>query len=330
MVLGAGGQLGSEWLRGLRRSGHHAIAVYRNELDAGLEDRSLIQQQLCNLLDQWQPSLVVNALAYTAVDRAEAEPELAHQVNAWFPGLLGREASGVPVVHYSSDYVFDGTKLEPYNEGDEPLPLSVYGTTKLQGERALLHSNALALVFRTSWVVGATGHNFARTMLRLACEREKLQVVADQIGVPTPAPFLAGQLLRLLPPPQPLGAGKPTLGPEFPRGLFHLVPSGQTSWHAYAQWLIAHASEDPHWGALRRAGPEDVAAIRSSQYPSIARRPANSLLSTEKWRRLVGMDRLEAWTDALLPVLNEMLQNAQTHRLRNSRISELDSDHRTD
>jgi dTDP-4-dehydrorhamnose reductase len=328
MVLGAGGQLGAEWMRALALTGFLPLGISRSDLDAGLADRGRIARQLASLLDRWQPVLLVNALAYTAVDRAESEPALARQVNGWFPALLGREAKGVPVVHFSTDYVFDGSKSEPYLEDDEPCPLSQYGASKLEGERGLLDVSANALVVRTSWVVGASGQNFARTILRLACERNELRVVADQIGVPTPTRFLVQQILGQFPPPvaerSPAGPSEvivspvaPTVGaaaPRLPTGLFHLVPSGQTSWHAYAQRVLAVAHQAEHWRLRLRVLPEAVVPLRTSDYPTKAQRPTNSLLDTLRWRTKTGQSSLIDWEDALAPVLAEMLEGESNAR----------------
>lgn len=326
MVLGARGQLGAEWMRALAPAGYLPLGVTRSDLDAGLADRNAIQSQLAGLFDRWQPALVVNALAYTAVDRAESEPVLARQVNGWFPALLGREARGVPVVHFSTDYVFDGSKSGPYTEDDAPRPLSEYGASKLEGEHGLLDVNARALVVRTSWVVGASGQNFARTILRLACERSELRVVADQIGVPTPTGFLVQQILgrlrlpiaectpvgphkALRSPAEPAaGATAPDLPTGLPTGLFHLVPSGQTSWHAYAQCVLGVAHQAEHWRLRLRVQPEAVVPLPTSGYPTVARRPANSRLDTLRWRTQTGQASLTGWQDALVPVLAEMLE----------------------
>lgn len=323
MVLGARGQLGAEWMQALARAGMLPIGTTRSDLDAGLADRSLIHRQLASLLDRWQPALIVNALAYTAVDRAESEPVLARQVNGWFPALLGQEAKGVPIVHFSTDYVFDGTKSEPYLEDDEPRPLNAYGASKLEGELGLLHNHARSLVVRTSWVVGATGQNFARTILRLACERNELRVVADQIGVPTPTAFLVQQILGQLRPPTAhrCFAGRPTRAPpsatpesgvaaeNLPTGLFHLVPSGQTSWYAYAQCVLRRAHQEEHWKCRLRVHPEAVLPLRTSEFATRARRPANSRLDTLRWRTQTGQASLPAWEEAIAPVLGEMLEH---------------------
>jgi dTDP-4-dehydrorhamnose reductase len=305
------------------------LGVARKQLDVGLNDRTAIETALAAIFDQHQPALVINAIAYTAVDRAESEPELAAQVNGWFPGILGRHAVTTPVVHFSSDYVFDGRASGYYRESDSPSPLGVYGASKLAGERGLLEANDRALVLRCSWVVGAHGQNFAKTILRLACERDRLRVVRDQCGVPTPASFIVDQLRRAIfvrgvanasveEREAPAGAGRPMAPNRFnhtlpaslhrmlpasllrmPSGLFHLVPSGETSWYHYALWLLAQASRHPGWRLRLKAGEGGLEAISSAEYPTAAPRPLNSRLDTTKWRDLTGQKELEDWRSSL-------------------------------
>ena len=230
LLIGSKGQLGSQLLEDLPGD---VVGITREQLDlAG--SRCVIEQVLGELLDRYQPDIVINTAAYTAVDRAESDEALALQVNAWFPGALGALAKEVPVIHFSSDYVFDGLAMRPYTEEDTPNPLSVYGASKWRGEVAVLEANAKATVLRCSWVVGSHGQNFAKTMLRLACEKEVLRVVNDQYGVPTPTPFVSAELNRCL-------------ANSIPAGLFHLVPSGETTWYRYALWIIDRASSHPNW-----------------------------------------------------------------------------------
>jgi dTDP-4-dehydrorhamnose reductase len=307
------------------------LGVARKQLDVGLDDRTAIETELGAIFDQHQPALVINAIAYTAVDRAESEPELAAQVNGWFPGILGKHARATPVVHFSSDYVFDGRASGYYRESDDPSPLGVYGASKLAGERGLLEANDRALVLRCSWVVGAHGQNFAKTILRLACERDRLRVVRDQCGVPTPASFIVDQLRRAIfvrgvanasvkerGEEAPAGVGRPMAPNRFdhtpaasilriPSGLFHLVPSGETSWYHYALWLLEQASRQPGWRLRLKTGEGGLEAISSAEYPTAAPRPLNSRLDSTKWRDLTGQKELEDWRSSLSRDIAELL-----------------------
>lgn len=280
--------------------GMQLVGTNRAELDVGLTDRAGIEACLAALLARHQPDLVINAIAYTAVDRAEGEADLAFQVNGWFPGLLGALAHRLPVIHFSTDYVFDGKGDTPYRESDEATPLSVYGASKLQGERLLLEANNKALVLRCSWVVGAHGQNFARTILRLACERDSLRVVADQWGVPTPTAFIVEQLRSLV-------CGHYPVQHPVPCGVYHLVPSGETTWHAYACEILRRAKQHPAWAQRLRLGPENVEPISTAQYPTPAPRPANSRLDTTKWRAATGQSGLPDWIAAAAGTLCALL-----------------------
>jgi len=241
----------------------------------------------------------VNAAAYTAVDRAESEPALAETVNAVAPAVIAEEASraGATLVHYSTDYVFDGAKLGAYAETDAVHPLSVYGRTKLDGERAIANAEPRHVILRTSWVVSARGTNFIRTMLRLAGERDSLRVVADQHGVPTTAALLARATRALVEAMHGVDARDPRWG------VYHLVPSGQTTWHELAMYVIAGAR---HRGAALRATPESVAAIATSDYPTAAHRPANSRLDTSKVRQAFGLE-LPEWRAGVDDVLDQLV-----------------------
>ncbi|MEF8714198.1 MAG: dTDP-4-dehydrorhamnose reductase [Accumulibacter sp.] len=227
------------------------------------------------------PDIIVNAAAHTAVDQAESEPELARTINALAPGVLAEEAGriGAWLVHYSTDYVFDGSGEAPWRESDPTGPLGVYGKTKLAGEQAVARCDR-HLIFRTSWVFAARGNNFARTMLRLASERDQLQVVADQIGAPTGADLLADVTAHAIRSVQQ----RPDLA-----GLYHLVAGGETSWHGYARHVIEQARAA---GQAIRVNPEAIQAVPSSAYPVPAPRPHNSRLDTYK---------LQAAFDLVLP-----------------------------
>jgi dTDP-4-dehydrorhamnose reductase len=232
--------------------------------------------------------VVLNAAAYTAVDRAESEVDLARRINSTAVGELGEAAKaiGATVVHYSTDYVFAGDGARPYREDDAPGPMSVYGRTKLEGEQALAASGADAVTFRLAWVYAAHSANFLRTMLRVGAERDSLRVVADQIGAPTPAHWIAEASLKAL------EAGA--------RGLYHLAPQGQTSWHAYAEAIFAGAVSR---GLLAKA--PSVEAIPSSAYPTPAARPAWSVLDSGKLKRN-ALVQLPDWRQGLDEVLDQL------------------------
>jgi dTDP-4-dehydrorhamnose reductase len=264
LLLGAGGQVGWELRETLRPLGEVTTTERNGPCDVALDLTDL--DALSALLDRVQPALIVNAAAYTAVDQAESEPELANQINAEVPALLGRWAAehGALVTHYSTDYVFDGTKDGAYVETDTPNPLGVYGRTKLAGDEALISSGCDHLILRVSWVYGERGRNFLLTMQRLMAERDALNIVDDQIGAPTWCRRIAettGSALGRL-----LGseAARRTLG-----GLYHLAPAGETSWFGFAS-------------AIRDAGGFDckLTPITTAEYPTPAARPANSRLDT--------------------------------------------------
>ena len=272
------------------------LGLYRKDLDIGEASQEDIENILMNLFDRFRPDCIINAAAYTAVDQAEVDAQRAARVNAWFPGLLGRIAHHLPILHFSTDYVFDGTKTEAYKEDDMPSPLGVYGLTKLQGEQALLQASARATVIRCSWVVGPDGQNFAKTILRLACEREELRVVDDQFGVPTPTDFLVREITR-----HPITS--------FPPGLYHLVPSGRINWYEYAVWLIEKAQDHPLWRHRLRVRANNVRGIASDQYPTRVQRPKNSSLDTSKWRFASGQSNLPPWHEALAPTVAKILDS---------------------
>jgi dTDP-4-dehydrorhamnose reductase len=222
-----------------------------------------------------RPAVIVNAAAHTAVDRAESEADLAFAVNARAPGVLAEEAGrvGAFLVHYSTDYVFDGTKAGPYTEDDAPNPLSVYGRTKLEGERAIQASGCRHLILRTSWVYASRGHNFLLTMLKLGAERPELRVVDDQRGAPTWARDVATATVTLLAQP--------------PNGLFHLTAAGETTWHGFACEIMRLAGLTPV-----------VHRIRTVEYPTAARRPANSVLDNARLRVAAGIV-MPSWEESL-------------------------------
>lgn len=295
LLTGKDGQVGFELQRSLSVLGE-IVAVDQAECD--LANPDAIRQ----LVRDVAPAIIVNPAAYTAVDKAESEPELAQAINGVAPGILGEEAKrlGALVVHYSTDYVFDGTKAGAYTEDDVPNPQSIYGKTKLAGEKALQASGADYLIFRTSWVFGAHGGNFAKTILRLAAERDVLKIVADQYGAPTSAALLADVTAHAIARYQLAGSeGRAA----FPFGLYHLVAVGVTTWHAYAQAVVRAALAA---GRPLKIQPEAIAAIPTSAYPLPAPRPANSQLDTSRLQTQFGL-RLPSWEDGLKHVLAQLL-----------------------
>jgi dTDP-4-dehydrorhamnose reductase len=240
--------------------------------------------------------VIVNAAAYTAVDKAESEPDLARTINAKAPGVLAQVAKdlGALLVHYSTDYVFDGSGETPWREDAATGPLSVYGQTKLEGEQEIAASGARHLVFRTSWVYAVRGGNFARTMLRLAAERERLTVISDQFGAPTGAELIADITAHAI-----LHARRdPDCG-----GTYHLAAAGETTWHAYARFVIDIARElQPH----REFKAQEIAPVPTSAFPTPARRPFNSRLDTSRLQATFSL-HLPPWQQGVRRMLSEIL-----------------------
>jgi dTDP-4-dehydrorhamnose reductase len=296
LLTGKNGQLGFELQRALAPLGElHAIA----QLDCDLADADAVRA----LVRRIAPDVIVNPAAYTAVDKAESDSEHAFAVNAAAPGVLGEEAArlGALVIHYSTDYVFDGAKDGAYVETDAPAPHSVYGKSKLAGEQLLAAANPRHLILRTSWVVGAHGGNFAKTMLRLAANRDRLTVVADQVGAPTSAALLADVTAHLVRQHAQAGATGPRQG-AFPYGVYHVTASGATSWFDYARFVLAEAREA---GKTLQAGPDAVAPLTTADYPTPARRPANSRLDTRAFRTAFGL-HLPSWQEGVRHVLRQI------------------------
>lgn len=290
VLFGKNGQVGWELQRALAPLGQ-VFAFDSTQADFTQPD------QVVDHLRSIQPDVVVNAAAYTAVDKAESDIERARLVNATTPEAVARWAAehGALFVHYSTDYVFDGSGTDARAEDSATAPLSVYGQTKLEGEQAIAASGCKHLVFRTSWVYAAKGGNFARTMLRLAAERDQLKVIADQIGAPTGADLIADVTAHAL----RQTWRQPELG-----GVYHLVASGQTSWWAYACWVIEWARQQ---GAAVRVAPEAVVAIPTSDYPTPAKRPLNSRLSTAKLQSTFGLI-MPDWKQGVERMLTEIHQ----------------------
>jgi len=291
LVTGKNGQVGFELQRALAALGE-IVAVDQSECN--LADADAVRA----LVRSVAPDVIVNPAAYTAVDKAESDQATAFAVNAEAPRILGEEAArlGALVVHYSTDYVFDGNKDGAYAETDTPDPQSVYGRTKHQGEIALAQANPRHLILRTSWVVGAHGSNFAKTMLRLAGERDQLAVVADQFGAPTSAALLADLTAQLVRQHQREGKD------GFPYGTYHVAADGVTSWHEYARFVIAEALAA---GKTLKATADAVAPLSTEQYPTPAKRPANSRLDTARFRDTFGL-RLPHWQDGVRHVLQQI------------------------
>nr|WP_315426910.1 dTDP-4-dehydrorhamnose reductase [uncultured Albidiferax sp.] len=293
LLLGKNGQVGWELQRSLAALGHLTT------LDRHSSDYCGDLGQLDGLADtvrRLQPDVIVNAAAHTAVDRAESEPELAHTLNALAPGVLATEAEklGAWLVHYSTDYVFDGSGSQPWRETDTTAPLSVYGRSKLEGEQRIQAACSKHLIFRTSWVYAARGGNFAKTMLRLARDRAQLTVIDDQIGAPTGAELLADVTALAL----RSAMAVPTLA-----GIYHLAASGQTSWHGYARYVLTQAQQA---GIALKAGPDAVQAVPTTAFPTPAKRPHNSRLDTHKLKAAFGLT-LPDWQDGVARMLNETL-----------------------
>ncbi len=280
LLLGADGQLGWELRRALLHLGS-VLAMNRSLADLG--DLPALR----STLERVQPDILVNAAAYTAVDKAESEPGLAQCINAEAPRLLADYAAAhnAWLVHYSTDYVFDGSKPGPYTELDAPKPQSVYGHTKLAGEQAIAQSGCRHFIFRTSWVYAARGGNFAKTMLKLAREREHLRVVADQFGAPTSAELIADVTALALHRVQTDASFATAIRTPQP-GLYHLPAGGSTSWHGYAQFVLRQAAAH---GTALRCGAEAVEPIATADYPLPAPRPANSRLDCDRLQAALGL-----------------------------------------
>ncbi|MDP1648649.1 MAG: dTDP-4-dehydrorhamnose reductase [Rubrivivax sp.] len=294
LLLGCKGQVGWELQRSLAPLGELVACDFDTpgELKADFADVA----SLAALVRRVQPQLIVNSAAHTAVDKAESEPDLARAINATAPGLVAREAAamGALLVHYSTDYVFDGSGDTPRSEDAPTGPLSVYGRTKLEGEELIRASGCRHLILRTSWVYAARGGNFARTMVRLAAERETLNVISDQVGAPTGADLLADVSAH---------AVRGVLAEPALSGTYHCVASGETNWFDYARFVVEWARAN---GQPIRVAPAAIHPIPTSAYPTPARRPLNSRLATHKLQQAFGLT-LPHWQTGVERMLIEVL-----------------------
>ncbi|MCB1656868.1 MAG: dTDP-4-dehydrorhamnose reductase [Pseudomonadales bacterium] len=291
LLTGVNGQVGFELQSALTSLGE-VIAVTRQDMD--LTNQASILQ----ILEKYQPTIIVNPAAYTAVDKAELEQEQAYLINRDAPKTMAEWAvtHNALLVHYSTDYVFDGTKEGSYVEEDIPNPQSVYGLSKLLGEQAIQQSGAKHLIFRTSWVFGVHGNNFIKTIIRLAKERESLNVVADQHGAPTSARLIAQVTTQVL--------AQYVQDEQFNRyGVYHLTSNGQTTWHEYARLIVDNVQQKQKTPLLK----DNIVAIPSSAYPVPAKRPTNSCLNCDKITHSFNVD-LTHWPIDVLSVIDAVCQ----------------------
>jgi dTDP-4-dehydrorhamnose reductase len=294
LLFGKNGQVGWELQRSLAPLGE-VIALDARSLDYCGDFTNF--DGLVQTIRAIAPDVIVSAAAHTAVDKAESEPELARTINALAPAVLANEAKriGAWLVHYSTDYVFDGSGETSRLETDAAAPLSVYGQTKLEGENAIVSSSCKHLIFRTSWVYAARGANFAKTMLKLAQERDALKVINDQIGAPTGADLLADVTAHAI--------RKALINPAV-SGLYHLVASGETSWHGYARFVIEYARQA---GVEIKVAAEVIQAVPTSSFPTPAKRPLNSRLNTQKLQNSFDLV-LPSWQSGVTRLLAEVLK----------------------
>lgn len=299
LLLGANGQVGSELRRSLSSMGEIIAATRSGQIDGMPCETANFDQpdSLPGLVERVMADVVVNAAAYTAVDRAEHDNEAAFRANSEGPGRLAASCAslGKRFVHYSTDYVFNGQSSRPYREDDETEALGVYGKSKLQGEQAVRAAGGQHLILRTAWVYGLRGQNFLRTMLRLGAERNELRVVGDQIGSPTPAYLIADLTAE-------------ALSAEINDGTYHLVASGQTSWHGFAEAIMAEALA---LQLISRA--PKVVSITTAEYPTPARRPAYSMLDTSRLSSTLGHPIIQ-WQSGLHEVMLSMARESAPGR----------------
>jgi len=296
LLTGGSGQVGGELLKTLAQLGE-VVAPGHGELDLSNMDA------VRHIVHELRPRWIVNSAAYTAVDKAETEAELAYTVNRDAVSVMGEEARaiGAGMVHFSTDYVFDGMKNDFYDEEDATAPMSVYGGSKLAGEQALATSGAAHMIFRTSWVYGASGKNFLRTILRLACEREVVRVVADQHGAPTWSRDLARMTAHVIAQVEAKAAGRnPGETGDGWSGIYHAAAAGETTWHGFAVEAVRLAAERGPSARFARVEP-----ISTAEYPTPAKRPANSRLRCAKLEDRFGWTMMD-WHDSLREVMSEL------------------------
>jgi len=291
LLFGKNGQLGWELNRSLQPLGE---IVALDVEDADFSKPESLRQ----VVQEISPNFIVNAVAYTAVDKAEEDEELAMNINGVAPGVLAEEASKLSalLIHYSTDYIFDGTKTTPYKETDKPNPINAYGRTKLAGELAVQSSGCDYLILRTSWVYASRAHNFMLTMLKLAQEREELSIVADQIGAPTSARLIADTTILCV-----QQAIKERFKDTFVSNLYHLTASGHTSWHGFTKEVVKVANKKLNL----KFKIKNIKAIPTTDYPSPAQRPMNSRLDSKKLCDTFGVEML-AWDKSLVLCLEEV------------------------
>ena len=292
LLLGANGQLGQELCRTLPTLGAFK-ACSHSEID--ITDKLSV----INVINRFKPEVVVNAAAYTAVDRAEKDHNTAFKVNAEASGVLAQQAAryGIWLIHYSTDYVFNGSKNRPYTETDTPEPLNIYGKSKLAGEKYIADSGCNHLIFRTTWVMGKDGSNFAKTILRLAREKESLRIIDDQFGVPTTPALIARVTVAAI---KAINTAS-----YWPRGLYHLAPHGETTWFAIAK-LLLHLAEDAH--IPLKTSKNSVHPIKTTDYPTLAKRPVNSRLNTLKLEQQLPFS-LPHWQSDFLVAAKDIIKS---------------------
>jgi len=295
LLLGSNGQLGRELERQLSSVGSVA-AFPRSALD--ITNHRAVKDAFLAI----HPNIIVNAAAYTAVDKAETDAERANSVNAEAVANLAQIAqnNGAWLIHYSTDYVFDGSKPTPYIETDAPNPINVYGASKLAGETAIAAADCQHLIFRTSWVIGKDGNNFAKTILRLAAERNSLKVISDQLGVPTSPSLISAITIDAI---RAIKENK-----AWPQGIYHLAPQGVSSWHEIAKTLIVYAEQQR---VQLNTQVADIQAITTAEYPTAAKRPLNSQLDTHKLRAQLSFD-LPNWKNDFLAVASDIVKELET------------------
>jgi dTDP-4-dehydrorhamnose reductase len=278
LIAGTNGQVGHALMRELTE--HDLIGLTRKECDLTNLD------QIRQVIDQHQPDLIINPAAYTKVDQAEDEPELAFQINRDAPKVMAEKAReyNIPLIHFSTDYVFNGEKKGAYGENDPTHPLGVYGQSKCAGEEAIQEIGGLIYIFRTSWVYSKVGHNFFLTMKKLSQERDELKVVADQLGVPTSNQFIAEQIKAII----------PQLS-DNNTSIYHLVPDGSCSWHEFAKEIIGQTNS--------KFNLEHLHAIQTHEFPTKTKRPANSVLSNAKIKQTFNL-QFNDWSQELLKIIH--------------------------